>query len=52
MSNGTFCQYWHSIEPCNPVYYLYKYSDKPNKTDTFIKCVVCNFYKTKPNGLK
>ena len=44
--------YWHGNEPCNHVPYLYKYTNKPYKTDAIIKYVVDSFYKTKPDGLK
>lgn len=49
---GTIGQYWHGNEPCNHVPYLYKYTDKPYKTDAIIKYVVDSFYRTKPDGLK
>jgi len=49
---GTIGQYWHGNEPCHHVPYLYKFTDKPYKTDVLIKKVVDEYYENKPDGLK
>jgi len=49
---GTIGQYWHGNEPCHHVPYLYKFTDKPYKTDALIKKVVDEYYENKPDGLK
>ena len=49
--HGTYGQYWHGNEPCHHLPYLYKYSDKPYKTDKIIKTLIDEYYYTKPDGL-
>ncbi|TWO34651.1 glycoside hydrolase family 92 protein [Seonamhaeicola sediminis] len=49
--HGTYGQYWHGNEPCHHVPYLYKFSDRPHKTDKIIKTLIDEYYYTKPDGL-
>ncbi|RED47480.1 GH92 family glycosyl hydrolase [Seonamhaeicola aphaedonensis] len=49
--HGTYGQYWHGNEPCHHVPYLYKFSDRPHKTDKIIKTLIDEYYDTKPDGL-
>lgn len=50
--HGTMGQYWHGNEPCHHIPYLYKYTDKPYKSDKVIKDLVDNYYHNSPDGLK
>lgn len=48
---GCLGQYWHGNEPCHHLPYLYKYTDKGDKTDLLIRYLASNFYKNQENGL-
>lgn len=43
--------YAHGNEPCHHVAYLYKYSDKPWKTDFYVNKIINEFYSAEKNGI-
>ena len=49
--HGTIGQYWHGNEPCHHLPYLYKYTDRPHKTDKLIRTLIDDFYGNRPEGL-
>lgn len=48
---GMIGLYAHGNEPCHHVAYLYKFSDKPWKTDFYVNQIVNRFYGDQPDGI-
>ena len=48
---GMIGLYAHGNEPCHHVAYLYKFSDKPWKTDFYVNQIVNRFYGDRPDGI-
>lgn len=48
---GMIGLYVHGNEPCHHVAYLYKFSDKPWKTDFYVNQIVNRFYGDRPDGI-
>jgi predicted alpha-1,2-mannosidase len=49
--SGLIGQYAHGNEPSHHIPYLYRYTDRPWRTEEVLDTILCNFYLPTPDGI-